>query len=247
MNVLTLWLIALMTVLSPPEKDAARAARTLHSTETGEERAHRYESIAADISSTVKGHALPHMTERETALLLTSVMFYESSFNLIVDSGDCNAEFVELASSPLPRGQKPLVHTKICDGGQSAGLMQLHFEKNQKTFLGKTFDELLGVQNRRTMLATGLSAIRIGITTCERQWKHENPGWKIQPGLLPKEAVVNAHFIITRGLAWYARGGCENKSGLADGAKKLRLLNQMRTQKRFPKFESIVPAVADTL
>lgn len=227
MNVLTLWLVGLMTVLSPPDRDAARALNKHLSTETGEERAERYTSIAADVAAVAEGHALPHQTERETAALLLAVTFYESSFHPHVDNGDCNAK----------RDGDP---KRICDGGDSVGLMQIHFGRGQTSFLGKIFEELRGVENRRTMLATGLAAIRVGVNACDREWKHEH-----RSSSRPFQTRLKDESL-REGLAWYAAGSCQSTGGLADADKKTKLLSRLLGKtpdaRHFPTYKSVQDA-----
>lgn len=242
MNALATWILALMTAISPPARDAARAASKLRATETGEQRAQRYTGIAYDIAQVVEGHALPGLSEQQTAALLVSVTFYESSYSLDVDDGTCNDKFVELAASPLPSGKKPLVRDPRCDSGKSVGLMQLHVEG--RSFMGKTMEDLRGISNRQAMLETGLRALRMGVTACTREWKHENPGWKVQPGLARPESKVTAGDMVHRGLAWYARGACRSSSGLKDGDKKLKLVHRFFTERTFPKLGAITPVEA---
>lgn len=229
MHVLTLWLISLMTVLSPPDRDAALVASKHRSAETGEERAARYSSVAADMAAAVQGHALPYLTEKQTAALLVSAAFYESSFHPDVDSGACNEK---VTYDPK----------RICDGGASVGLLQIHFGRGQTSFLGKTFDELRGPENRPAMFAAGLAAMRVGVTACSRQWRAENRGWKLTPSLALTKAVSTTGEMVRRGLSWYARGSCESASGLADGEKKMKLLHRLLNDRRFPKLEAIQQA-----
>lgn len=247
LNALTLWLISVMTIISPPERDAARAAKH-NSSETGAERAARYESIAADIAAVTKGHALPGQTEQQTAALLVAVTFYESSFHPDVDDAECNEFFVRTGHEK---------QNGRCDGGISVGLMQLHLD-SQKTFMGKTFDELAGTANRQTMLAAGLRHLRAGIVGCSREWKRQNPGLKVMPGWElhgtwlhhsdgSAETQMTTGVMTQRGLAWYARNACESKSGMADGEKKIKLARRFFTDKRFPKMGEEPVEVAERL
>lgn len=87
MNSLIAWMVASMMVLAPPDKPTFKAAE-----ETREEREKRYEQIAKDILSVVsdpKEAALftgPYSL-RDSALVVMSIMSYESDFRKDVDFG----------------------------------------------------------------------------------------------------------------------------------------------------------------
>lgn len=114
-NIAVTWILSLMTFLAPPEKLAA-APQFPGWEETAEEKHARYESIATDLWEVVyapenKPAFYSGKRQRgETAAVMLAVAFMESGFAKDVDKGPCYRE-----------GKWFL----RCDGGLSAGLMQL--------------------------------------------------------------------------------------------------------------------------
>ena len=99
-----------MTLILPPERYAAvQTYPEAH--ETAEERAARYQAIAADVAQVVLEEVAEPSARRPMAALLTAVAIRESGLAKDVDAPSC-------APARVARGG--------CDGGRAKSLWQVH-------------------------------------------------------------------------------------------------------------------------
>lgn len=151
-QLLTLWLVGLLSFLAPASKWAP-----LHIlpgwAETVQEREQRYTSIASDLYDVVYDPAekpLPGTSREETARVLLAIAFHESTyFAKDVDVGPCYR-------GPGAPGNR-------CDHGQSVCLMQIYVPPGESRD-GYTRAQIEG--DRKTCFRVGLHFAQWSYSRC---------------------------------------------------------------------------------
>ncbi|NUP04506.1 MAG: hypothetical protein HOW73_00405 [Polyangiaceae bacterium] len=146
------WILALMLHLSPQERWKSLPG---HEETVGERRA-RYESIAADIATTVgEGDGIDRNRHQDAALLV-AVTFLESGFQKDVDVGPC---------------YRPSADSKRCDSGRAACLAQIRIRDGRTSehthgIGGLTQEDLF--KDRKKCLAIAKHMLRRSFRACAK-------------------------------------------------------------------------------
>jgi len=145
---ITAWLVALMVLLSPPDKGAAAGRFVPDAVETTEQRLERYEGIAAAVAAVAfdpeeKPLFGGKSGRHATATLLLGLSWMESGWRRDVDLGQ----------GKLARGS-----------GMDSCLMQIRLGKNETTAEGWTWQDLVG--DREKCFRAGLRIARRSFSAC---------------------------------------------------------------------------------
>lgn len=147
-NAITVWMLSLMTYLTPADRGAA-TFRVEGWKETTEQREARYSAIASDLyevlydPTTVPVYSGPR-GRAKTAALMLSIAHFESRFDPDADRGPCHG-------------------SKRCDSGRSACMMQVHIG-NGRTAEGWTKEDLFA--DRKKCFAASLNIIKGSWRAC---------------------------------------------------------------------------------
>lgn len=142
------WLVALMVLLSPPDRGAAAGRFVPDARETTEERLERYRGIATAVAAVAFDPAEPAAFggasgRHATATLLLGLSWMESGWRRDVDLG---------------RGKEAR------GGGMDSCLMQIRLGKGETTREGWDWQELVG--DREKCFRAGLRIVRRSMAAC---------------------------------------------------------------------------------